>query len=47
MAENIRIKTQPNGTDKYVSLKVDQDFDFIEILSLKQITLNLINVNFC
>lgn len=35
MAENIRIKTQPNGTDKYVSLKIDQDFDFIEILSLK------------
>lgn len=35
MSNNIRIKTTPNGTDKYISLKLDQDFDFIEILSLK------------
>jgi hypothetical protein len=35
MSNNIRIKTTPNGSDKYVKLKLDQNFDFIEILSLK------------
>ena len=35
MSENIRIRTSTNGTDKYLSLKIEQDFDFIEILSLK------------
>lgn len=35
MSNNIRIRTTPNGTDNYVSLKLDQEFDFIEILSLK------------
>jgi hypothetical protein len=35
MSESIRIKTTLNGADKYVALKIDQDFDFIEILSLK------------
>jgi len=35
MSENIRIRTTPNGVDKYLSLKIEQDFDFIEILSLK------------
>ena len=31
----IRIKTTPNGEDKYLKVKLDQEFDFIEILSLK------------
>jgi len=35
MSNTIRIRTTPNGGDKYLKLKVDQDFDFIEILSLK------------
>jgi hypothetical protein len=35
MSNNIRIKTTPNGTDKYLKVKLEQDFDFIEILSLK------------
>ena len=34
MNENIRIPTTPNGSDQYLSLKIEQDFDFIEILSL-------------
>ncbi len=34
MSESIRIRTTPNGTDKYLTVKLDQDFDFIEILSL-------------
>lgn len=35
MSNNIRIKTTPNGTDKFLKVKLEQDFDFIEILSLK------------
>lgn len=35
MSNNIRIRTTPNGKDNYVSVKVEQNFDFIEILSLK------------
>ena len=36
MANNtIRIRTTPNGSDKYLKVKLEQDFDFIEILSLK------------
>jgi len=35
MSDNIRIRTTPNGGDKYVKIKLEQDFDFIEILSLK------------
>jgi hypothetical protein len=36
MADNtIRIRTTPNGGDKYLKVKLEQDFDFIEILSLK------------
>jgi hypothetical protein len=31
----IRIRTTPNGSDKYLKLKLEQEFDFIEILSLK------------
>lgn len=35
MSKSIRIRTTPNGGDKYVKVKLDQDFDFVEILSLK------------
>lgn len=35
MSNTIRIRTTPNGSDKYLKVKLDQDFDFIEILSLK------------
>lgn len=35
MSNSIRIRTTPGGSDKYVKVKLDQDFDFIEILSLK------------
>lgn len=31
----IRINTTPNGSDKYLKVKLEQSFDFIEILSLK------------
>jgi hypothetical protein len=34
MSDNIRIRTTPNGVDKYINMKLEQDFDFIEILSL-------------
>jgi hypothetical protein len=32
---NIRIRTTPLGSDKYVKIKLDQNFDFLEILSLR------------
>jgi hypothetical protein len=32
---NIRIRTTPGGSDKFLNVKLDQKFDFIEILSLK------------
>ena len=35
MSNTIRINTTPNGSDKYLKVKLDQDFDFIEILSLR------------
>jgi hypothetical protein len=35
MDNTIRIKTTPNGDDSYLKLNIEQDFDFIEILSLK------------
>lgn len=31
----VRIRTTPNGTDKYLKVNLEQDFDFIEVLSLK------------
>jgi hypothetical protein len=31
----VRIRTTPNGSDKYLKVKLEQEFDFIEILSLK------------
>ena len=34
MAETIRIRTTPNGEDNYIKVKIEQDFDFLEILSL-------------
>jgi len=35
MSKNIRIRTTPNGGDKNVKIQLNQDFDFLEILSLK------------
>jgi hypothetical protein len=35
MSKNLRIRTTPNGEDNYLKVKLEQDFDFIEILSLK------------
>lgn len=35
MSKTVRIRTTPNGNDSYLKVKVEQDFDFIEILSLK------------
>jgi hypothetical protein len=46
MSDNIRIRTTPNGNDKYVNLKLEQKFDFIEILSLK-ISQDKAYENFC
>jgi hypothetical protein len=46
MSESIRIRTTPNGSDKYLSVKLEQDFDFIEILSLK-ISQDKAYQNFC
>ena len=35
MSNNIRLKTTPGGGDKNINVSISQDFDFIEILSLK------------
>jgi len=35
MSETIRIRTTPDGVDKYLKVKVEQEFDFIETLSMK------------
>jgi hypothetical protein len=35
MSKSIRIRTTPNGDDKYLKVKLEQDFDLLEILSLK------------
>ena len=35
MGKSIRVRTTPGGADKFVKFSIDQDFDFIEILSLK------------
>lgn len=35
MSQNIRIRTTPLGGDNYVKVKLEQDFDFLEVLSLK------------
>ena len=34
MSNNIRIRTSPNGNDNYIKVNIEQNFDFIEILSL-------------
>jgi hypothetical protein len=46
MSQNIRIRTTPLGTDNYLKVKLEQDFDFIEILSLK-ISQDNVYQNFC
>jgi len=35
MSKSVRIRTKPNGGDKYVKVELKQDFDLLEILSLK------------
>lgn len=35
MSKSIRIRTTPDGNDKYVKVNLEQDFDFLEILSLR------------
>lgn len=35
MSKSIRIRTTPGGDEKYVKVNLEQNFDFIEILSLK------------
>ncbi len=35
MSNSIRIRTTPNSGENYVKVKLEQDFDFLEILSLK------------
>jgi len=46
MSETIRIRTTPDGVDKYLKVKVEQEFDFIETLSMK-ITQEEAYRNFC
>jgi len=46
MSETIRIRTTPDGADKYLKIKVEQEFDFIETLSMK-ITQEEAYRNFC
>ena len=43
---SIRIPTLPNSGNKYLNVKIEQDFDFIEILSLN-ITQDKAYENFC
>ena len=36
MSKSIRIRTTPgDDSEKYVKIKLEQDFDFLELLSLK------------
>lgn len=46
MSESIRIKTTPLGKDQYLQVKVDQDFDFVKVLSL-DISQEKAYQNFC
>jgi len=46
MSNNIRIKTTPGGENKFLKVKINQDFDFIEILSLR-ISQNQAYKRFC
>lgn len=43
---SIRVRTTPDNKDKFIKVKLDQDFDFIEVLSLK-ITQEEAYRNFC
>ena len=33
--KTIRLKTKPGGDDKHLKVKLEQSFDFLEVLSLK------------
>ena len=45
MSKSVRIRTTPNGKDKYVKVELKQDFDLLEILSLsKSFPKNLIKI---
>ena len=46
MSKPIRIKATPNGDDKYIKVELKQDFDLLEILSLKIKQSDVYN-NFC
>ncbi len=46
MSKSIRIRTTPNGDDKYIKVELKQDFDLLEILSLK-IKQSDVYGNFC
>jgi len=46
MSKTIRIKATPGGDDKQVNIDLSQDFDFIEILSLKLAQVDLYS-KFC
>jgi hypothetical protein len=46
MSDNIRIKTTPGGENKFLKVKINQKFDFIEILSLR-ISQNQAYKRFC
>jgi len=35
MSKSVRVRTTPNGDDKYIKVELKQDFDLLEILSLK------------
>jgi hypothetical protein len=35
MSKTIRIRTVPNGGDNFIKINMEQDFDFVEVLSLK------------
>ena len=46
MSKSIRIRTTPNGDDKYIKVELKQDFDLLEVLSLK-IKQSDVYGNFC
>jgi len=46
MSKSIRIRTTPNGDDKFLKINMEQDFDFVEILSLK-LTQKELYTKFC
>jgi hypothetical protein len=46
MSKSIRIRTTPGGDDKYLKVKLEQDFDLLEILSLK-LTQEEVYQNYC